>query len=74
MDINLSISSHSICPFCKITMEHSHEVYPELYAIFECPNCSNKTLIGGITILDDGRLELETVRLTGHTGRSKKSD
>jgi uncharacterized protein (DUF2225 family) len=71
VDINFGISSHSICPFCKIKIEYSHDVYPELYGIFECPNCSNKTLITDISIVDGGRLELEIVRLTGSKGQKR---
>lgn len=41
-----------------------HDTFPELYSIFECPNCSNKILITGITNVGGGRLELEIVRLS----------
>ena len=60
----MNFSSHSICAVCKTGIEYGHDIYPELYSIFECPNCSEKILITEITNLNRDALVLKTARLS----------
>jgi len=63
---NSMFSSHSICDVCKVGIELTHDSYPELYTVVECPSCSDKILITEITSLNRNTLAVKTARHSKH--------